>query len=138
MNETGRGHQIIAAAAVLGALGVMAGAFGAHALDGRVSEARADVFETAVRYHMYHALALLGVGILVYRRVLGYLSAVAASFVVGVLLFSGSLYLLVLLDAPALAIITPFGGVTLIIGWILLAVAAVRAGRDSSTMASEE
>jgi uncharacterized membrane protein YgdD (TMEM256/DUF423 family) len=120
------GSLVVAIAAVLGALGVVAGALGAHALEGQVPEARLGAFETGVRFHMYHALALLGIGVMMGRGNGRRFRAVAATFVTGIILFSGSLYALVLTDTPQLGAVTPFGGVVLIAGWVLLAWRALR------------
>jgi len=114
--------------AVFAAIAVAAGAFGAHALAERVTPERLQTFETAVRYQMYHALALLACGLLgeAWRRSL---DVAAWLFTAGILIFSGSLYLLVLTDTAWLGAITPIGGVAFISGWIALAVAIVRADR---------
>ena len=102
-------------AALLGALAVAAGAFGAHALRDRVPADRLAVWETAARYHLLHAVVLL---ILALQPVPPRLSQrlIAA----GVVVFAGSLYLLVLLDQPLLGAVTPVGGVLLITGWASL------------------
>ena len=105
--------------ALLAALGVALGAFGAHGLRDLVAPERLVVWETAVRYHLIHALALVLLGALP-ERVSGYLWP-GRCFVAGIVLFSGSLYALVLADLPLLGAVTPFGGVALITGWILLA-----------------
>jgi uncharacterized membrane protein YgdD (TMEM256/DUF423 family) len=120
------GSLVVAIAAILGALGVVAGALGAHALEGQVAEARLGAFETGVRFHMYHALALLGIGVMMRRGDGRRFRAVAVTFVIGIILFSGSLYALVLTDTPQLGAVTPFGGVALITGWVLLAWNALR------------
>ncbi|WP_366521678.1 DUF423 domain-containing protein [uncultured Marinobacter sp.] len=105
---------------------VMAGAFGAHGLRNLVSERSLDVFQTAVTYQMYHAIALVLVALLtgfgLSRRLLG---LAAGFFVVGILLFSGSLYTLVLTDLRWVGPVTPMGGVCFMIGWILLLTAGV-------------
>ena len=107
--------------AISGALSVMFGAFGAHGLEDRLSASYLDTFNTAVRYQILHSLALLGIICLPDHLVkLRTLHWVAISFAVGVLLFSGSLYLLVLFDIPSLGMITPIGGASLILGWVLL------------------
>ena len=98
-------------AAVLAGLGVALGAFGAHALRQRLDGARLAIFETGVRYQMYHALALFGVAAAVVRLPGSALPVIAGwCFVVGTLLFSGSLYLLAITNRRALAAITPIGG----------------------------
>ena len=107
--------------AISGALSVTFGAFGAHGLEDRLSASYLDTFNTAVRYQFLHTLALLGVICLPDHLVkLRTLHWVAISFTAGVLLFSGSLYLLVLFDIPSLGVITPIGGASLILGWVLL------------------
>ncbi|OON68575.1 DUF423 domain-containing protein [Hymenobacter sp. CRA2] len=119
---------ILLLAAVLGALGVALGAFGAHAFKAHLEATqRLDTFETAVRYQFYHTLALLAVGILrLVRPELTNLGTVAWLFVGGIVIFSGSLYLLCLTGITKLGAITPIGGVLLIAGWVLLAVAALK------------
>ena len=110
--------------AVLGGVGVALGAFGAHGLRGRLSPEMLTVFETGVRYHMYHALALLFVA-LVLPRLDGRAVVIAGwSFVAGIVLFSGSLYALALSGVTTLGAVTPLGGVAFLVGWIALAVAA--------------
>ena len=107
--------------AISGALSVTFGAFGAHRLEDRLSASYLDTFNTAVRYQFIHTLALLGIICLPDHLVkLRTLHWVAISFTVGVLLFSGSLYLLVLFDIPSLGMITPIGGASWILGWVLL------------------
>jgi len=105
--------------AVFGFLGVAAGAFGAHALRGAVTPDRLEIFETAVRYQMYHSLAIVLSGILGAARA-------STAFLIGILIFSGSLYLLVLTGKRWLGAVTPIGGVSFLVGWILLALAARR------------
>jgi uncharacterized membrane protein YgdD (TMEM256/DUF423 family) len=108
-----------------GALGVALGAFGAHGLRARLSPEMLGVFETAVRYHMYHALALVLVAVMLARWDGWMFHAAGWSFAVGILLFSGSLYLLALTGVRSLGMITPLGGVAFILGWALLAIAAL-------------
>jgi uncharacterized membrane protein YgdD (TMEM256/DUF423 family) len=110
-------------ATLMGALGVAAGAFGAHALRQRVDERSLEIFETAVRYQMYHAFALLAAAWLIST---GARQAGTAAwlFAGGVLVFSGSLYVMVASGARWLGAVTPIGGVLMIGGWIMLAVAA--------------
>lgn len=113
-------------AALLGSLAVAAGAFGAHALREKLSTRAIEIFETGSRYQMYHALALLLVALLLSRAEAGQSTLVAAgvAFIVGVVIFSGSLYALSLTGIKWLGAITPFGGVAFILGWGCLAVAA--------------
>lgn len=103
--------------AVFGLTAVAAGAFGAHGLKSALSAERLVTFEVAVRYQMYHAIALVLAGILKADRA-------AWCFCSGILVFSGSLYLLVLLEQRWLGAITPIGGLLLIGGWLLLAIHA--------------
>ncbi len=103
------------------ALAVIAGAFGAHALKDKLSEDRLGVFETAVRYQLVHALALLAVA-LAMPRLAGHLAVVSGwLFVAGTVLFSGSLYVLSLTGMRWLGAITPLGGIAFIAAWVLLA-----------------
>ncbi len=111
----------LTAGALSAAVAVAAGAFGAHALDGVVSPSRLATFETAARYQMTHALGLVLVGVLMERRASRWLKRSGWLFVVGTVLFSGSLYALVLLDAPWLGAVTPLGGVAFIAGWGMVA-----------------
>jgi uncharacterized membrane protein YgdD (TMEM256/DUF423 family) len=116
----------IQAGAILGLLGVGLGAFGAHALRTLLTASgRADTFETAVKYQFYHALALVLVGLLIHVfgnnlttvKLLGW---AGYSFLGGVLIFSGSLYLLCFTGVTWLGAITPLGGLALLAGWALL------------------
>ena len=118
--------------ALLGALSVMLGAFGAHALKQVLDEKKMVIFETAVRYQFYHAIALMITGIL-YKEFAGNLLLWAGRlFVFGILLFSGSLYGLTLLEATGnhdfkwLGAITPIGGVCFMAGWITMAVSVTK------------
>lgn len=112
-------------AAILGALAVLLGAFGAHGLKSSLSADVAGVYETAVRYHFYHALAILSVAATVDNFAPGaWWRWACRAWVAGVILFSGSLYLLVITNIKWLGAVTPVGGGALIIGWICLAVAA--------------
>lgn len=112
--------------AILSGLGVALGAFGAHGLKERVTADLLGVFETGVRYHMYHALALLAVGWAVSRNPLPILNVAGYLFVAGIVLFSGSLYLMTLTGARWLGAITPLGGLAFLVGWTLLAWGASR------------
>jgi len=113
---------------LIGALGgfiaVTLGAFGAHALRGRLSPEMLAVFETGVRYQMYHVLALLLVAAII-PRAGGWLVVSAGwLFVAGTVLFSGSLYLLAFTGMTILGAITPIGGLAFLLGWAALAIAA--------------
>lgn len=111
---------------LLAMIGVAAGAMGAHLLEGRLLPERLATFELAARYQIYHALALLGVAWAVTRWPGGLTVAGGAFLLTGVVLFSGSLYALSLGAPRGLAFVTPFGGVSFIIGWALLAWSALR------------
>ncbi|GMA50387.1 membrane protein [Alicyclobacillus contaminans] len=116
----------LAVGAVCGFLAVALGAFGAHALKSRLSSDRLEVYETGVTYQMYHALALVGTGILAHLGVGGTLISVAAwLFLAGIILFSGSLYVLCLSGKRAFGAITPLGGLCFLAGWALLLAGAV-------------
>ncbi|MBD1925976.1 DUF423 domain-containing protein [Trichocoleus sp. FACHB-90] len=114
-------------AAILGATSVALGAFAAHALREKLTERATEIFETSARYQMYHALALLLVALLLSRAEAAQSNLVAAgyAFIVGVALFSGSLYALSLTGVKWLGAITPLGGVAFIVGWGCLFVAAL-------------
>lgn len=109
-----------------GLIGVAAGAFGAHGLEGRLPADRLDVYETAVRYQLVHALALLAVAWAATRWPGAATSAAGWLFVAGTVLFSGSLYALSLTGVRWLGAITPFGGVAFLAGWACLVWAAYR------------
>ncbi|MGY6744166.1 MAG: DUF423 domain-containing protein [Cecembia sp.] len=113
-------------AAVLGALAVGIGAFGAHGLQPILeSDGRIDTFETAVKYHFYHSLAILAIGIWQsFQPERKWLKAALWSFFIGILIFSGSLYILSLTGISWLGAITPFGGVAFILGWAFILFAA--------------
>ncbi len=112
-------------AGLSGALGVALGAFGAHALQGHLAADRLGTYETAIRYQMYHALALLGVAVALSRfPQTGLLLTAGWLFIAGTILFCGSLYLLVVSRARAVGAITPLGGLAFIAGWICVALAA--------------
>jgi uncharacterized membrane protein YgdD (TMEM256/DUF423 family) len=111
---------------VYGFFGVALGAFGAHALKTRLSPDMLAVFETGVRYQMYHALAILIVAAAIGQLgSIRLLNVAGWSFTVGILLFSGSLYALSLSDIRILGAVTPFGGLLFLLGWICLAVFAL-------------
>jgi uncharacterized membrane protein YgdD (TMEM256/DUF423 family) len=114
------------AGALAGFVAVAFGAFGAHGLRGRLSPDMLAVFETGVRYQMYHALALmLTAAVMMSGRVDGSRAIVAAGwlFVAGIVLFSGSLYLLAVTGITVLGAITPIGGLAFLLGWAALAIA---------------
>ena len=110
--------------ALMGFVGVGLGAFGAHALKGRLSPDMLAVFETGVRYQMYHALALLATAALMSRSEGRAVLVAGWSFTAGILIFSGSLYALAFTGVTILGAVTPIGGVAFLIGWAALMIAA--------------
>lgn len=124
--------QSIVTGAVLVALAVVFGAFGAHGLKQLVTPERLIVFDTGVRYHIYHAFALIITGILYMQFPAKQLRLAAVFFNIGILLFSGSLYAIVLTGISGgagigpLGILTPIGGVFFILGWVMLALGVLR------------
>ena len=108
-------------------LGVGLGAFAAHALRGRLSPEMLQVFETGVRYHFYHALGLFVVAWLSESLASHWITWAGIAFVLGIVVFSGSLYLLALTGVRAWGAITPLGGLAFLVGWLLLAIGPFRA-----------
>ncbi len=123
-NEVAR--VFLALGGVAGFAAVALGAFGAHSLRASLSPEMLDIFKTGAQYQMIHALALLLVGILAERRADKMLLWVGGLFTAGILLFSGSLYLLALSGTRILGAITPLGGVCFLAGWALLTIAALK------------
>jgi len=114
--------------AINGFLAVGLGAFGAHGLKGKLSPQLMEVYHTGVQYHTTHALALLAVGIVAHWIPDSpYLKGAGWSLVAGIVLFSGSLYLLSITGARWLGAITPLGGMAFLIAWVLFAIAALKA-----------
>jgi uncharacterized membrane protein YgdD (TMEM256/DUF423 family) len=112
----------IAVGALNAVIAIVAGAFGAHGLRERLDERALDVFEIGARYHMYHALAIVLVGIIATRGA----HAAGWLFQAGIVLFSGSLYAIALTGASGLGRITPIGGLAFLAGWVWLAWTAWR------------
>lgn len=119
-------RMLLVVGALLGFAGVAAGAFGAHALEGRLDPDAMAVFDTAARYHLAHALALLAIGAAGARWPDPLWGVAGGLFVAGVAVFSGSLYALALSGVRWLGAVTPVGGLALLAGWIATAVAAWR------------
>ena len=117
---------LLAAGAVAALIGVAAGAFGAHGLEGRVEPRMVEVFETGARYQMYHALGLLALGLAASRWPDPLWGVAGGLFGAGIVVFSGSLYLLALSGVGWLGAITPLGGLSFLGGWTAAAVAAWR------------
>ena len=133
--STAIGLPWLGTGALFAALGVAAGAFGAHGLRAILAEPLLLIYETAVRYQMYHALALVALGALAGRLPPRAITVSGSLFTLGILLFSGSLYLLVL--TRPLGILTPIGGSCFIAGWLWLAVSAWRAVRTPGQARSD-
>jgi uncharacterized membrane protein YgdD (TMEM256/DUF423 family) len=116
----------LSVAAILAGLAVAAGAFATHALKEKLTERALEIFETGARYQMYHALALLVVALLLSRAEASQTPLIASgsAFIVGIALFSGSLYALSLSGVKWLGAIAPLGGLAFLIGWGCLAIAA--------------
>ena len=119
-------------AALLGALAVILGAFGAHGLKSKIPEDALEIFETSVRYQFYHVFALLAVGMLTQYFSGNFIMWSGRLFIAGIILFCGSLYLLTYFKGIGnqqmnwLGAVTPFGGLCFIAGWILLAIAIIK------------
>lgn len=121
-------HKLfLVAGSLLGGLSVMIGAFGAHALKKLLTEnGRMDVFETAVKYQFYHAFALLILGLLLLKIEHKFLNYAGYSFLAGILVFSGSLYILSITNIKWFGAITPIGGLCMIAGWLLMSAALIK------------
>ena len=126
-------RSILITGSVFMALAVALGAFGAHIVQDMLTPERFDVYQTGVEYHFYHALGLLIAGaISMHFKNNTWIARSAALFMTGILIFSGSLYILTLTDTGWLGAITPIGGVALILGWIFFAVGVVKSDPQSS------
>jgi uncharacterized membrane protein YgdD (TMEM256/DUF423 family) len=119
------GNSWIAVGAVLASIAVAAGAIGSHVLKDKLEPAALETFETAVRYQMYHALALIVVGLLVFRGAHGLLTAAGILFFLGTLLFSGGIYAWLATAQKPFVMVVPIGGSAWILAWLLLAAGAV-------------
>ncbi len=121
-------RSIIAAGAVFMALAVVFGAFGAHIVQDMLTPDRFEVYKTGVEYHFYHSLGLLLLGVIMMKMPGNrWLVWSGYSLMAGILIFSGSLYVLTLTDTGWLGAVTPLGGVAFILGWIFLAVGVLKA-----------
>lgn len=116
----------IVAGASLAGLAVILGAFGAHGLKSKISPDDLVIFETGVRYHMYHALGLILIGILGFYYSAEVIQLPAVLLTLGIVLFSGSLYVLVFTGLRWMGAITPLGGVALIAGWLVLVIRVIK------------
>ncbi len=117
------------AGAINGFLSVALGAFGAHLLEGRIEDKYLATWETAVQYQMFHAVTLVAISILMSSKIFGAVSSLnTAGYLIlaGIIIFSGSLYVLSLTGISVLGAITPIGGVAFLAGWVMLIVTAVK------------
>ncbi|PLX11312.1 MAG: DUF423 domain-containing protein [Marinilabiliales bacterium] len=115
--------RILITVGISGALSVILGAFGSHLLNGSISHEKLEVWNTAVQYQMYHTIALLGITFMNRYLKRAYISTIYYLFFVGIIMFSGSLYIVSISEITGLGLgplkyITPLGGLLLIIGWI--------------------
>jgi len=115
------GRRLVILGGLFGLLGVVMGAFGAHALEGLLqANGRQSVYDTAVQYQFIHALAILFVSSAI-RRWPGFLTRAAGIlFVIGIVFFSGSLYILAIFNIPLMGVVAPIGGIALILAWLCL------------------
>lgn len=113
-------------ASLLGAIAVILGAFGAHALRNIVTESKIEVFKTAVTYQFYHVFALLALAWLQYQKPNKIFMYAGMFFIIGIILFSGSLYMLTFVELKGLGIITPVGGIFFIAGWIAILIGTIQ------------
>lgn len=120
-------RSIIVTGAIFLTIAVAMGAFGAHIVQDILSPDRFDVYQTAVEYHFYHALGLILLGIISYQLPQNkWLSLSGYCLISGIIIFSGSLYVLTLTDTGWLGAITPLGGIAFILGWIFLAIGVAK------------
>ncbi|MFC0525177.1 DUF423 domain-containing protein [Pontibacillus salicampi] len=113
-------------AIINGFVAVALGAFGAHGLEGKISEKAIKTWEKAVNYQMFHTMALFVVGLLMSKVTGGNFAGAGWAFFIGILLFSGSLYIYSVSGIKTFAVITPLGGVSFLVGWVLLGYAVVK------------
>lgn len=111
-------------------LAVLLGAFGAHVVEEQLTPERFDIYQTAMHFQFYHALGLLATALAMYHLDHTWLTRCGWLLTAGIVIFSGSLYLLVLADASWLGAVTPVGGVALIAGWICFVVAVRRSSSN--------
>lgn len=128
-NEDSQERYFVFIAAVLAFIAVLAGAYAQHGLEGTVTPERLAVFKMAAQYQMYHALALLAAAYLWARWRSRLVAAAGWLFVASTILFSGSLYALVLTDSSWMGVVTPIGGTGLQLAWLMLAIAALYSQR---------
>jgi uncharacterized membrane protein YgdD (TMEM256/DUF423 family) len=122
-------RRVLLLAAISGFLTVAIGAFAAHGMRNVLDARQLGWIDTGLRYQAWHSLALLAVAILLALKPSRLLAAAAGAFALGILLFSGGLYALALIGSGFWAVVTPVGGVSLLVGWLLLIVYALRLPR---------
>ena len=128
--------RFVTTGAILGAIAVALGAFGSHGLKKIVDAETVQTFQTGVQYQMYHSLALLATGLLYEKCSQKLIRIAGVLFIIGIILFSGSLYVLTAGRAGEMnsldkfGIITPFGGVSFVAGWVFLFLAAMKTSKD--------
>ena len=120
------GRIFISASAILGLIGVALGAFGAHGLKEKLSTDMMAIYQTGSDYHLIHAVALFGIGILARQLDTTAIKVAGIAMIFGIFVFSGTLYALAISGMRILGAITPIGGVGFMVGWAALAVAAIR------------
>ncbi len=123
------GDLLLATGAILAGAGVAAGALGAHLLQQQLSPHEIDLWRTAANYQMYHALAIIIVARILSRHPTRLFRISCGCFIVGIMLFSGSLYGAALTGADVLGVITPLGGIAFLGGWVCLAAGIFRSDR---------
>ncbi|PIE20386.1 MAG: hypothetical protein CSA61_02305 [Neptuniibacter caesariensis] len=123
-------HPLLFSASILGFLAVALGAFGAHAVKDHIDPALYVIYQTGVEYHFYHAVAVLALAFAPNSLNPVLLKRAAIGFTMGILLFSGSLYLMALTGVRMLGMVTPLGGIAFLCGWALLGYAALRSNRS--------
>ena len=119
-------NKFISIGAILGLLAVIIGAFGAHGLEGKLDSNALTRYQTGVEYHFYHTGAVLIIGILYQDYKMRLLKLSGLFFIVGTLIFSGSLYAYALTGVKTFGMITPLGGICFILGWVLLFIFSLR------------
>ena len=124
-------HKYLAAAGLNGVMGVGIGAWAAHGLEGRLSPEALDWIRTGASYQMWHAAALLGLAAIAARQATRLIAVAGIAFALGAVLFGGSLYVYAWTGQTWLAMITPFGGGLMILGWLAVLAAAFRVGARS-------
>jgi uncharacterized membrane protein YgdD (TMEM256/DUF423 family) len=122
MEINSKSRVLTIAAGILGFLGVAIGAFGAHSLSGKISPEMMNIYHTGVMYHLIHAVVILAIGLSSKDKF--YIAGIF--FILGIILFSFSLYLYALTSVLVFAFITPFGGMFFLIGWLVVVIKAVK------------